>query len=266
MKDADVIHTGRWRLGAAVATLAAGTMLLAACGGGSSSSGAEPAKGSGPYGFESEAQSKSAPITVWVDATRLAAAQAFQKANPDVKIKIVTYDGYANGSNSFKTKMSLFDQAGTGWPDVVFTTQNNDAAWVARRHRQAGLRPARQGPGPAGDAGRVHRGRAGPVHGRRQRLLPAQRPRPERALVQQDADGPVRLHRPDDLGGVPGARREGRQGAPRLHRRHRRRRLDARGLHLGEQVPGQRRHRREVGHGRHQDPNCVKAPRSCSTP
>jgi multiple sugar transport system substrate-binding protein len=123
-----MIRTGGWRRGAVVAAVAAGTLLLAACGG-SSSGGGEPAKATGPYGFKTEAQSSSAPITVWVDSTRLAAAQAFQKANPAVKIKIVSYDGNANGSNTFKTKMSLFDKAGSGWPDVVFTTDNNSASW-----------------------------------------------------------------------------------------------------------------------------------------
>jgi len=128
MNEVRMIRTGGWRRGAVVAAVAAGTLLLAACGG-SSSGGGAPAKATGPYGFKTEAQSSSAPITVWVDSTRLAAAQAFQKANPAVKIKIVSYDGNANGSNTFKTKMSLFDKAGSGWPDVVFTTDNNSASW-----------------------------------------------------------------------------------------------------------------------------------------
>ena len=48
-------------------------------------------------------------------------------------IKVVTYDGSANGSNSFKTKIGLLDRAGSGWPDVVFSTQNNDAAWASQQ-------------------------------------------------------------------------------------------------------------------------------------
>ena len=44
----------------------------------------------------------------------------------------MTYDGSANGSGSFKTKIGLFDQAGSGWPDVVFSTQNNDASWASQ--------------------------------------------------------------------------------------------------------------------------------------
>ncbi len=128
MKDSRVIRTGRWRRGAAVAALVGAPLLLAACG--SSSDNAKPAAAAkGPYGFQTEAQDASAPITVWVDSTRLAAAQAFQKAFPNVKIKIENYDGNANGSNTFKTKMALFDKAGSGWPDVTFTTDNNSASW-----------------------------------------------------------------------------------------------------------------------------------------
>lgn len=78
-------------------------------------------------------QDDQATITVWVDSTRSAAVDAFQKANPGVKLKVVTYDGSANGSNSFRTKMQLFDRAGSGWPDVVFSTQNNDAAWASQK-------------------------------------------------------------------------------------------------------------------------------------
>ena len=86
--------------------------------------------------FPQATQDAKSTITVWVDAARLAAAEAFQKANPDVKIKVVTYDGSANGSNSFKTKMQLFDRAGSGWPDVVFSTQNNDAAWASQSEQR----------------------------------------------------------------------------------------------------------------------------------
>jgi multiple sugar transport system substrate-binding protein len=67
-----------------------------------------------------------------VDADRSPAVDAFKKANPDVNLKVETYDGSANGSNSFRTKIQLFDRAGNGWPDVVFSTQNNDAAWASQ--------------------------------------------------------------------------------------------------------------------------------------
>lgn len=101
-------------------------LTLAGCGSGSSAT-------NGTYGFPEAKQDASATITVWVDADRQAAAKAFEKANPDTKIKVVTYDGSANGSNSFRTKMQLFDRAGSGWPDVVFSTQNSDASWASQK-------------------------------------------------------------------------------------------------------------------------------------
>lgn len=88
---------------------------------------------SGKYGFPEATQTSGSTITVWVDSDRVAAADAFKKANPSVAIKVVTYDGSANGSNSFKTKIGLLDRAGSGWPDVVFSTQNNDAAWASQQ-------------------------------------------------------------------------------------------------------------------------------------
>jgi multiple sugar transport system substrate-binding protein len=102
----------------------AAALMLTGCGGGSAtdSNDAPQAK-----------QDEKAPITVWVDADRSSAADAFKKAHPEVPIKVVTYDGSANGSNSFRTKMQLFDRAGDGWPDVVFSTQNNDAAWASQK-------------------------------------------------------------------------------------------------------------------------------------
>lgn len=101
-------------------------LTLAGCSSSVGSSGSN-------FGFPEAKQDPKATITVWVDADRSAAVKAFEAANPDVKVKAVTYDGSANGSNSFKTKMQLFDRAGSGWPDVVFSTQNNDAAWASQK-------------------------------------------------------------------------------------------------------------------------------------
>ncbi|MET8008177.1 ABC transporter substrate-binding protein [Nonomuraea glycinis] len=101
-------------------------LTLAGCGsdGGSSA---------GSYGFPQVTQDDKAAITVWVDSDRSGAVDAFKKANPGVKLNVVTYDGSSNGSNSFRTKIQLFDRAGSGWPDVVFSTQNNDAAWASQK-------------------------------------------------------------------------------------------------------------------------------------
>jgi ABC-type glycerol-3-phosphate transport system substrate-binding protein len=118
------------RLAGLASVLAAGALALTACGGqsiGSSSDGGNADPGS-QFGFKTAAQDSS-QITVWVDSTRQPIAEAYNKAHPDSPVKIVTYDGNANGSNSFKTKFQLFDRANSGWPDVVFTTDNNSAAW-----------------------------------------------------------------------------------------------------------------------------------------
>ncbi len=72
------------------------------------------------------------PITIWVDATRQPAVEAFQAAHPEVPVNLVTDDGSSGASGTFQTKIGLADQAGEGWPDVVFSTQNNDAAWAAK--------------------------------------------------------------------------------------------------------------------------------------
>jgi ABC-type glycerol-3-phosphate transport system substrate-binding protein len=115
---------------AAVGLLAAGLLSIAACSGGQSIGGSSASTSSNsPYGFTTAKQNPSATITVWVDSTRLPFAQAYQKAHPDVKLNIVSYDGDANGSNTFKTKMSLYDRANSGWPDVIFTADDNAASW-----------------------------------------------------------------------------------------------------------------------------------------
>lgn len=72
------------------------------------------------------------PITIWADATRQPAVEAFIAAHPEIPVNLVLDDGSSGASGTFQTKISLADQAGEGWPDVVFSTQNNDAAWVAR--------------------------------------------------------------------------------------------------------------------------------------
>ena len=86
----------------------------------------------GQYGFPAPEQVKDSPITIWVDADRTAIVEAFQEDHPEIEVNVETYDGNAGGSDSFHTKISLFDQAGEGWPDVVWSTQVNDASWAAK--------------------------------------------------------------------------------------------------------------------------------------
>ncbi|MGW1541688.1 ABC transporter substrate-binding protein [Streptomyces sp. NPDC002309] len=85
---------------------------------------------SAQQGFEPAPQKDGSQITVWTDSTRLASVQAYQKSHPDVKMKVVTYDGGADGSTYLQTKVQLFDRTGSGWPDVVFGS-TTDVTWAS---------------------------------------------------------------------------------------------------------------------------------------
>lgn len=104
----------------------AAVAALTACSGGTDGGGGSE------YGFDAAEQDASAPITVWVDSSREPIANAFKAANPDLTVNIETYDGNSGGSDSFKTKIALFDQSDSGWPDVVFSTQQNDTSWASK--------------------------------------------------------------------------------------------------------------------------------------
>jgi ABC-type glycerol-3-phosphate transport system substrate-binding protein len=113
-----------WALAAGVAALAAAG--LSACG--QANSPTQSAT-SAPSTFHAVTQASGTPITVWVDSTRLPGVQEYQKTHPNVKLNIVTYNGDAEGSNYLQTKVELYNRAGSGWPDVVFSEEYNDAAW-----------------------------------------------------------------------------------------------------------------------------------------
>jgi ABC-type glycerol-3-phosphate transport system substrate-binding protein len=72
-------------------------------------------------------------LTVWVDAVRLPAAKAYQAAHPDVKLKIVTFDGDGNGATSLQAKILLWNKTNSGWPDVIFSEQVNDPIWMSQK-------------------------------------------------------------------------------------------------------------------------------------
>jgi multiple sugar transport system substrate-binding protein len=112
---------------AAGAVLAALLVLTGAtaCGAGGGSGGS----GGSAKGFHPVKQT-GGPLTVWVDSARLPAAKLYQRQHPEVKLDIVTYDGDANGSNYLRTKVSLFNRTRKGWPDVVFSSQNNETTWA----------------------------------------------------------------------------------------------------------------------------------------
>ena len=105
-----------------------GGALVVAC---ATACGSSGGGGTVADGFTQPAQTGGA-ITVWVDSDRLPAAQLYQKENPSVKMTIVTYDGDANGSNYLQTKVGLFNRTGSGWPDVVFSAENNEATWAVQ--------------------------------------------------------------------------------------------------------------------------------------
>ncbi|MFE9425802.1 ABC transporter substrate-binding protein [Kitasatospora sp. NPDC006697] len=105
------------------ACAAAMALTVAACGGSSSQKTTKD-------GFAQVPQKDGSTLTVWVDATRMDAAKLYQQLHPEVKLDIVSYDGDANGSNYLQTKVQLFNRTGKGWPDVVFSSQNNETSWA----------------------------------------------------------------------------------------------------------------------------------------
>ncbi|WP_294180528.1 ABC transporter substrate-binding protein [uncultured Schumannella sp.] len=124
-------------VGAAVASLG----LLAGC------AGTGTGEINPEYGFATVEQIADSPITIWVDATRQPAVEAFQAAHPEIEIDLVVDDGSAGASGTFQTKIALADQAGDGWPDVVFSSQANDASWASQPNagQQAFAAPLNQG-------------------------------------------------------------------------------------------------------------------------
>jgi multiple sugar transport system substrate-binding protein len=70
-------------------------------------------------------------ITVWVDAPRVPAADAFKKAHPDIKINIVQIDSTV-GATTTQQHFAQFDAAKKGWPDAIFFPSNDDIAWAAK--------------------------------------------------------------------------------------------------------------------------------------
>jgi len=123
-KPAHPARRARWAL--AVIAAVAAAVALSAC---AKASSPTQAASSAPSAFKAVSQVSGAPITVWVDSTRLPGVQAYQRTHPNVKLSIVTYNGDAEGSNYLQTKIELYNRAGSGWPDVVFSEEYNDAAW-----------------------------------------------------------------------------------------------------------------------------------------
>ena len=93
------------------AAAAAIALLVAGCSGTDTPGGPtnSPGGSDSPYGFETAEQDAASPITIWVDADRAKIAEAFKADHPEYTVNIETYDGNAGGTDSFRTKISLFD-------------------------------------------------------------------------------------------------------------------------------------------------------------
>ncbi len=113
-KDRASIH----RKGAGV--IAATMAFTVATAGATGASAAAPRRGAA-----------SEALTIWVDSARLPMAKAYAKTHPGVDVKIVTFDGGANGDGSIESKVALFNRIGRGWPDIIFSEEANDVQRLA---------------------------------------------------------------------------------------------------------------------------------------
>ena len=104
-----------------------------------------------------------------------------------MKINIVTFDGDGNGATTLQTKIQLWNRAGNGWPDVIFSEQVNDPVWMAQKPFDFAA-PIEE-PHPRGHAQPVAGALDRPVHGRRQAVLRPGQPRPGGALGEPEEDG-----------------------------------------------------------------------------
>jgi multiple sugar transport system substrate-binding protein len=126
-----LIRSNRIPRAISVAAMATAIAFIAA----GCASGGTPTTTDSKYGFPTVEQVKDSPITILVDADRSAIAEAFKADHPELTVNIETYDGNSGGTNSFQTKVSLADAAGSGWPDVVWSGQVNDASWAAKESK-----------------------------------------------------------------------------------------------------------------------------------
>lgn len=108
-------RTRRNRITVPAAALAI-ALTAAACGGGG---GADESK---------VTSDESATLTVWTDDTRQPAVEAYVKAHPDAKVKVVLTN---YGPGEIPQKIALADKAGKGWPDVVFLGAPSDVSALA---------------------------------------------------------------------------------------------------------------------------------------
>lgn len=101
---------------------AAGLVVLAAVAGCTPSDGTEAAPTSPGSG------ELSGSLEVWVDDTRTPVVQAWADAHPEVDVEIVTMPAEFG---AVTTKIALANNAGSGWPDVVFPAAPDEVASLA---------------------------------------------------------------------------------------------------------------------------------------
>jgi len=79
------------------------------------------ANGCGPKSTTNIEYDSSSPVVVWIDAARKPAADKYLETHPD-KANLVSFEIVDRGE--FAAKVLLFNNAGSGWPDVVFAEPN----------------------------------------------------------------------------------------------------------------------------------------------
>lgn len=94
----------------------------------------------GAFAAHAKKGASSGAITVWVDAPRVPAVKAFEKAYPNIPVKLNVVNELP-GSDDLEQKFALFNQSGSGWPDAIFFPSNDDIAWAssAKIHYTADL-------------------------------------------------------------------------------------------------------------------------------
>ena len=238
-------HENRRHSALALGLAAILAAALSACGGGGSSTSGSVLKD----GFKQVPQS-AGTLTVWVDSTRLAAAQAYKKAHPNVKLNIVTYDGDANGANTLQTKVDLFDCTGSGWPDVVFSAEQNETSWAVTAGFAA---PLNEGLIPSSTLDNFATGAMsvctvnGKLYGLRNDLAQVVLWYNAALMKKWGYQVPTTWPQDQQLGEQVAKQHPGIPG------RERRKHVHARDLHVGQPVPGQRHHRPARGDGQCDD-------------
>ena len=107
----------KFGLAASVGITAAMAMLLAGCGASANTSPSTTTQSSGP-------------LTVWVDAPRVSAVKAFEKAYPNIPVKMNLISTTVTNSQ-LEAQIQLFNKSGSGWPDVLWFSSLSNISWAA---------------------------------------------------------------------------------------------------------------------------------------